>query len=140
MFFVFPYFGHQSQKKEETSAIFVIYFKDIHFNIILVNNFKIGSFFNYKDRLPKDLQAALIYKFSCVRCTSEYIGSTTRTLCVRVAEHAGRSHRTGHLLASPSHSSIREHALSCDSPIRLDNFSFLGMCFRFKNFRVTVYF
>ena len=88
-------------------ALLVEYFKDIQFNIILVDNYKIGSFFNYKDRLPKHLQAALICKFSCERCISEYIGSTTRTLCVRVAEHACRSHRTGHLLASPSHSSIR---------------------------------
>lgn len=137
MFFVFPYFGHQSQKmKEEMSALFVKYFKDINFNVILVNNFKIGSFFNYKDKLPKDLQAALIYKFSCVRCTSEYIGSTTRTLCVRVAEHAGRSYRTGHLLASPSHSSIRDHALSCDSPIRLDNFSILGRCNNVLDLRI----
>ena len=110
------------------SALFVKYFKDIHFNIILVNNFKISFFFNYRDRLPKDLQATLIFKFSCVCCTSEYIGSTTIPLCVTVAEHAGRSHRTDHLLASPSHSSIRENALSCDSPIRQDNFCILGRC------------
>ena len=101
IFAIFPYFGHQSQKmQEELSSLFIKYFNDIQFNILLINDFKIGSFFHYKDRLPKDLRASLIYKFSCVRCTSEYIGSTTRALCVRVAEHAGRSHRTNHLLTS----------------------------------------
>ena len=114
--------------QEELSSLFAKYFNDIQFNILLINNFKIGSFFHYKDRLPKDLRASLIYKFSCVRCASEYIGSTTRALCVRVAEHAGRSHSTTHLLISPPYSSIREHASACDSPVSLDNFFILGSC------------
>ena len=115
--------------QEELSSLFTKYFNDIQFNILLINNFKIGSFFHYKDRLPKNLWASLIYKFSCVRCASEYIGSSTRVLCVRVAEHAGRSPRTNnHLLTSPPYSSIREHASVCDSPVSLDNFSILGSC------------
>ena len=137
IFAVFPYFGHQSQKmQEELSSLFTKYFNDIQFNILLINNFKIGSFFHYKDRLPKDLRASLIYKFSCVHCTSEYIGSTTRALCVRVAEHAGRSHRTNHLLTSPPYSSIREHASACDSPVSLDNFSILGSCKNVLDLRI----
>ena len=81
-----------SHKKmqEELSSLFTKYFNDIQLNILLINNMKIGSFFHYKDRLLKDLRAFLIYKFSSLRCASEYIGSTTRALCVRVAEHAGR--------------------------------------------------
>ena len=109
--------------QEQLSSLFTKYINDIQFNILLINNFKISSFFHYKVRLPKDLQASLIYKFSCVRCTSEYIGSTTRALCVRVAEHAGRSHRTNHLLTSPPYFSIRELLAY---PVSLDNFSILG--------------
>ena len=47
------------------------------------------------------------------------------TLCVRVPEHAGRSHRTNHLLTNPPYSSILDHASACDSPVSLDNFSIL---------------
>ena len=82
------------------------------------------------------MRASLIYKFSCVRCVSEYIGSTTRALCVRVAEHAGRSHRTNHLLTSPPYSSIREHASACDSPVSQDNFSILGSCKNVLDLRI----
>ena len=75
--------------------------------VILVNNYKIGSLFSYKDKLIS-LQSSLVYKFSCTQCVSEYVGSTMRTLHTRVAEHTGRSFRAGVLLTSP-HSNIRAH-------------------------------
>ena len=49
-----------------------------------------------------------------------------RTLHTRVAEHAGRSFRTGALLTSPPHSNLRAHALSCSSPVTIDNFNILA--------------
>ena len=122
-----PYFGKQSEKlKKELYQLLskCLVHKDIR--IVLVNNFKIGSFFNYKDKLPKQCQSSLVYKFSCVRCTSEYVGSTIRTLQSRVDEHCGRSSRTGLLLSKPQFSSIREHAKTCTIGISLDNFKILG--------------
>ena len=102
------------------------YFENITFNFILTNNFKIGSLFSYKDKLPKGLHRSLVYKFSCVQCTSEYVGSTTRTLATRVAEHARLSFRTNLPITTPSHSYIREHSYKCNSPVTLDNFSILN--------------
>ena len=49
-----------------------------------------------------------------------------RTLHTRVAEHAGRSFRTGALLTSPPHSNIGAHAPSCSSPVAIDNFNILA--------------
>ena len=49
-----------------------------------------------------------------------------RTLHTRVAKHAGRSFRTGAFLTSPNHSNIRAHALSCSSPVAIDNFNILA--------------
>ena len=75
------------------------------------------------------MRSGLIYKFCCVQCTSEYVGSTTRSLRTRVAEHAGVSFRTGAALTRPPHSSIREHVLSCTGSIdniHLDNFTIIG--------------
>ena len=127
LYFSLPYFGYQSEKlSKELTVLLHKFIPDVQFNIILSNNFRIGSFFNYKDKLPKAMQSSLVYKFSCVRCTSEYIGSTSRVLHVRVAEHAGRSSRSGRPLAVPPHSNIREHQQTCDSPIALDNFSILN--------------
>ena len=64
--------------------------------------------------------------WSYAQCVSEYIGSTMHMLHTRVAEHAGRSFRTGALLSSPPHSNIRAHALSCSSPVAIDNFNILA--------------
>ena len=48
-----------------------------------------------------------------------------RTLHTRVADHAG-SFRTEAILTSPPHSNIRAHALSCSSPVAIDNFNILA--------------
>ena len=65
---------------------------------------------------------SLVYKFCCARCASEYIGSTTRTVHTRVAEHAGRSFRTGSILSVSPHSMVRTHSESCGVPVTLDDF------------------
>ena len=133
IFAIFPYFGHQSQKmQEELSSLFIKYFNDIQFNILLINDFKIGSFFIIKIDFQRNCELLWFINLVCVRCTSEYIGSTTRALCVRVAEHAGRSHRTSHLLTSPPYSS----KLPCDSPVSPDNFSILGSCKNVLDLRI----
>ena len=83
--------------KSELSILLHKFFLDVDFHIILFNNFKIGSFFNFKDKLPFAMRSSLAYKFSCARCASEYVGSSIRTLHTRVAEHAGNSFSTGSL-------------------------------------------
>ena len=124
-----PYVGHHSEKlREELTSLLSQYLPSIHFNPILINNFKIGSFFNYKDKIPKALRSSVIYKFSCERCSSEYAGSTTRSLLIRASEHAGRSYRTINRLATPSQSTVRDHAESCGSPITLNQFSIVSSC------------
>jgi len=90
-YFRLPYFGHQSEKlKLELTNILAKFYPNIKFNFILTNNFKISSFFSYKDKLPKALRSSLVYNFSCAQCASVYVGSTVRTLETRVGEHAGR--------------------------------------------------
>ena len=86
------------------------------------------------------MRSPLVYKFSCARCAVEYVGSTIRTLHTRVAEHAGRSFRTGSLLTVPPHSNIRQHALSCGVPVSIDNFKVMGkVSYRSQHCRVLVH-
>ena len=93
----------------------------------LTNGFTIGSLFNYKDRLPFDLQSSIVYQYSCARCASgTYVGSTIRSIHMRIAEHRGRSFRTGKLLANPPHSAIRDHALHCGKTISSTDFKVIG--------------
>ena len=63
------------------------YFLNAECKIVLVNKLTVGSYFNYKDKLPAGMRASLVYKFSCAQCASTYIGSTGRMLRTRVAEH-----------------------------------------------------
>jgi hypothetical protein len=127
---VLPYFGFQSEKlKQELSKIISKFFPEISLRVILVNNRTIGSLFHFKDVLPLGMRSSLIYNFSCAHCASQYVGSTHRALFVRVAEHAGRSYRTGRILGSPSHSSIRQHCnSSCDQIIDFSKFKIVDSC------------
>ena len=78
--------------------------------------------------MNKGMTAGTVYKWSCPNCRVHYIGSSTRNLYVRASEHAGVSFRTGQHLSHPPHSSIRDHALDCNSfqHIRVDNFNIIG--------------
>ena len=97
-------------------------FNDVKFRVILVNDIRTGSFFSYKDSLPLTMQSSLVYNCRRARCTSEYVGSTVRALHSKVAEHCGRSSRTGSRVSSPPVSSMRNHANICAATISQDNF------------------
>ena len=72
--FVFPYFGPQSEKlKLDIEKILGKYFSNLDFRIILVNNFKIGNFFKFKDSIPRAVRSSLVYQYSCVQCTSSHV-------------------------------------------------------------------
>ena len=107
-----PYFGYNSEKmKEELFKKLTSFYKYADFKIILTNDKKIGSFFNFKDKLPRRLRSSIIYSYKCASCkTAQYIGCTSRCFQIRIDEHKGVSSRTGNHLTSPSYSAIREHA------------------------------
>ena len=41
---------------------------------LVFNSFKIRSYFSYKDPIPDDYKYILVYEFTCVSCSSSYIG------------------------------------------------------------------
>ena len=61
--------------------------------------------------------ASLVYKFSCARCASAYVGSITHTLHTRFAEHAGKNFRTGSIFSVLPHSMMRTYSESCGVPV-----------------------
>ena len=53
LYVTLPYFGVQSGKlKDELCTLIRKFYPHININVVLVNNFTIGSFFKYKDRIP----------------------------------------------------------------------------------------
>jgi len=137
LFFSLPFFGNQSEKlKYELHHILTKHFSRVDFKIILVNKFRIGNFFNYKDKLPVELRNSVVYKYCCAKCASSYIGSTVRNLKTRVAEHIGRSCRTGLLFTRPSHSNVRSHAENCNVLVKSSDFKVVGSASNVLDLRI----
>ena len=82
------------------------------------------------------MRSSLVYKYSCARCASEYVGSTSRALHIRICEHQGRSFRTGTLLTTPPHSNIREHLQKCNTTINSENFTILDTSPNISHLRI----
>ena len=52
----------------------------------------------------------VIYQFTCPVCKNgQYVGSTSRSLHIRMHEHKGFSYRTNRPVNKPPFSAIREH-------------------------------
>ena len=136
-YFVLPFFGDQSmQMQRDVVSLLSKLYPYLTPRIVLRNQFTIKTFFRYKDRLPKANHSGVIYKYSCASCQASYVGSTYQRLFTRVAQHQGKSHRTGQMLSSPTASSIRDHALSCDTPFSTENFDILGTDSSFPDLRI----
>ena len=59
------------------------------------------------------------------------MGSTTRSLAIRISEHQGRSFRTKQILARPLQSTIREHSENnCNKQVDPEEFNII---YRGKN-------
>jgi hypothetical protein len=72
------------------------------------------------------MRSSLVYKFSCARCASAYVGMATRNLYTRVAEHRSRSYiRFGQLLSYPPHLAVRTHAEQCNVTLSDTDFKVL---------------
>ena len=68
-----PYFGAQSEKLQDELLVLLKHFSDIKFKIVLVNNFRVGSLFHYKDVLPAAMPSSLVYSYCCAYCASIHI-------------------------------------------------------------------
>ena len=88
---------------------------------------KLGSLFQYKDKLPTLMRSLVVYCFTCPKCkVGKYIGATKRLLKVRIDSHLGVSYRTGSLLKTKDFSNIREHCKKCRTSFNYDNFSIVA--------------
>lgn len=122
-----PFQGHFSYQLRNTmSSLLRKHIPDINFRFVLINKCStIGSLFRYKDHIPTLLCSNIVYMFKCPDCMSLYVGSTSRNLKIRIAEHKSAPYRSGTRITSPSFSKIREHALECNHQINEEDFSIM---------------
>ena len=88
MYFSLPYVGKFSDQVKNKINNLVKKFCKENTNIKLIfTSCKVGKHFSCKDNISFDLRSMIVYKFSCLGCSSTYIGETSRHLCTRIDEH-----------------------------------------------------
>ena len=122
----FPYLGYISEKiKDEINSLTHKRFPHLNLKIVFRNTFSIGSIFKHKEKLSKPLCSGIIYKYECLICKDQYIGSTIRQFQCRVSEHRGISPRTNQPVSAPSFSAIRQHHFDTGHILKSDSFSII---------------
>ena len=122
-----PFCGNESFRiRNSFNTILRESFPQIKFKFVFTNRYTIGSLLRTPQPLPFDLRSSVVYLYSCSRCNSRYVDSTTRWMKHRISDHCGRSFRTNFPLTKPSFSAIREHSHEKQYPITCDSFTILA--------------
>lgn len=126
---VLPFLGSVSgivQKKLKSLARKYLPASDII--VIFKSPARLSSVFSFKDKLPAYLLSGVVYKYTCSRCKSTYIGKTKRHTHHRFCEHAGISPLTGKQVKKTlkNATTVRDHMLTCDTVVSKDNFEIIG--------------
>ena len=122
-----PFYGRISYEfRKNTLNLLRNSFPSVSFRVVFTNEFKIGSFFNCKDRVPTSLCSNIVYKFTCPCCQARYIGCTSRSFRIRMFEHMGKSFRSGNFLQKMPFSAIRDHSHKEDHPFSDRNFEIIA--------------
>ena len=128
-----PFYGHISYDfRKLILNTLRTNFPAVDFRITFTNDFKLSSFFNYKDRVPSPLCSNIVYKFTCPSCQARYLGCSSRSFRIRVFEHLGKSYRSGKFLQKMAFSAIRDHSHERDHPFSESDFEIVA---RFSNQR-----
>ena len=127
LFIKLPYYGYATDRiTSELNNFLNKQFPQLNIQFICTNTFSIQSFFRHKERLPDTLCSSIIYKFQCLSCNAQYLGSTRRQFLVRVGEHRGISVRSNLPFQSPPYSAIREHSQTTGHPLLQNNFNIIA--------------
>ena len=118
-------FANQRMHKD-IQEIMKKFYPHIDLKLIFRNNFTVGSFFPYKDKVPVSVLSNIVYKYTCAQCPATYYGETSRHLKTRIAEHRGLSARTGKPITRPLFSSIRDHSMLFNHDLKSDSFQILA--------------
>ena len=138
-YFSIPYLGELSDSfTRELKSILSKSHPQLDLRLSFNNPQKIGSFFKYKDPLPRLLRSNVVYLFTCPKCNlGKYVGCTQRMLKVRIDSHNGISYRTGKELCKKEHSSIRSHCENHNYGATYEDFQILAQTKESSNLNIV---
>ena len=83
-------------------------------------------FFQFKIKMPYSLCSIVFSKFLCGRCNTNYYGERFWHLSVSVVKNLGVLLLIGKNSKSKKSTAVKDHMLSCDNIISIDDFKILA--------------
>ena len=95
--------------------------------VIFKVSLRMKNYFNFKDKIKRELRSLLVYNFKCNSCNAEYIGKTKRHYRTRTSEHIGVSPLTEKCVKNNSQTSaVHDRMLFCKTVVCPEDFSILA--------------
>ena len=125
---VLPYMGMISTElKVKLHKTFKQLLPACDLRVIFKVSLRMKNYFNFKDKIKRELRSLLVYNFKCNSCNAEYIGKTKRHYRTRTSEHIGVSPLTGKCVKNNSQTSaVHDHMLFCKTVVCPEDFSILA--------------
>ena len=124
---ILPYLGNFSKRMENKIKQGIKqHMPNVKIKFIYRASTRLRTLFAFKDRLPSYLSSGIVYKYTCGRCNSAYIGETIRHAKTRFCEHIGISPLTGKPVANIHPSAITDHNKRCKSSLDFNDFVIIG--------------
>ena len=98
----------------------------VKINFIYKASSRLRTLLSFKDKLPSQLTSGIVYKYTCSRCKSTYIGETIRHAKRRFCEHLGTSALSNKPVLNPAPSRIRDHKKHCSIESSISDFSIIA--------------
>ena len=116
------------QVKKKIQSTFKELCPGMKLKIVLSSPNRLRSGFVFKDKLPREMDSMLLYKFTCGTCNCTYIGETKRHFQVRSSEHMGLSILTSNLLKynASNATAVRKHCNDLEHDNNIDNIQIVG--------------
>ena len=121
-----PFLGKMSNKlKSDIKKPIYENIPSYKLNIVFSSRRRIGNFFQFKDKIPLDLQSHLVYKIACDKCNLIYYGLTERHTKVRYYDHMGVSIFTGKTIKGVD-TAMKKHCHDENHSINKESFTIIA--------------
>ena len=116
------------QIKKKLQSTFRDCCRGMSLKIVFSSPNRLRSGFSFKERLPREMDSMLLYKFTCGTCNCTYIGETKRHFQVRSHEHMGISLLTNKPLTYNANNAtgIKKHCHELEHHSNIDDFQIVG--------------
>ena len=116
------------QIKKNLQSIFRQLGPGLKLKIVFSSPNRLRSGFMFKDRLPREMDSMLLYKFTCGTCNCTYIGETKRHFQVRSCEHMGASLLTNNRYTYNANNAtaVNKHCHDLGHDNTIDSFQIVG--------------